>query len=511
MSTIREILRVLFAGGMSYREIGSIIGVSHNTVSRYDKLRIEKGISMDQIETMDDTALENCFNARPTSCDEKRPLPDFEAWHRELKTRGVTLELLWQEYRVLHPTGYSYVHACRLYRSWARKLNITMRQTHRAGEKLFVDYSGKRLPIINRETGEETMAEIFVAVMGASNKTYVEAGRSQQEADWLLANANALAYFGGVPAMIVPDNLKAAVLKNGKGGVKLNPRFVDFARHYRTVIVPARPRKPKDKAKVEAGVRIAQMWILARLRNQVFFSIEEANAAIRPLLEEFNARPFKKLKGSRNDHFVQLDQPALGALPADPYEYADWKLGVRVGLDYMVEYAGCFYMVPHHLVDHMVDIRATAKSVEVLFKHRRVASHARLYVEGECATNRDFMPASHQHHSEWSPTRLTAWGQSVGDATEKVFRHLLANKPHPEAGFRACVALVEEGKRHGLDRLESAAGIALQINSPTLSSIRSILRTGRDKQPPRNFSLEATDSALAPQSHANIRGAIYYR
>lgn len=509
MSTIREILRVLFAGGMTYREIGGIIGISHNTVSRYDRLRIEKSITLDQIEDMDDTALENSFNARPLSCDADRPLPDFELWHRELKIRGVTIELLWQEYRADHPTGYSYVHVSRLYKRWARKLNITMRQIHRAGEKLFVDYSGKRLPITDRETGEVTMAEIFVAVMGASNKTYAEAGRSQQEPEWLLANANALAYFGGVPSMIVPDNLKSAVLKNGKGNIKLNPRFVDFARHYRTVIIPARPKHPKDKAKVEGGVRIAQMWILAKLRNRVFFSIEEANAAIRLLLEEFNARPFKKLKGSRNDHFVQIDQPALKALPPEPYEYADWKLGTRVGLDYMVEYDSCFYMVPHSLVDQSVDIRATAKTVEVLFKHRRVASHVRLYGEGLRATNRDFMPASHQHYSDWSPTRLIAWGQSVGDATEKVFRHLLANKPHPEAGFRACVALVEEGKRHGLERLESAAGVALQINSLTLSSIRSILRTGRDKQSQTALSPEPTDPALI-QTHANIRGAGYY-
>jgi transposase len=365
MSTIREILRVLFAGGMSYREIGSIIGASHNTISRYDRLRIAKGITLEQIEDMDDHSLDNCFNARPLSCDDRRPLPDFEALHNALKIRGVTMELMWQEYRADHPNGYSYVHVLRLYNRWARKLNITMRQIHRAGEKMYVDYSGKRLPITDRKTGEVTMAEIFVAVMGASSKTYVEAGRSQQEADWLTANANALAYFGGVPAMIIPDNLKSAVIKNSKGKIKLNPRFVDFARHYKTVIIPARPKKPKDKAKVEAGVRIVQMWILAKLRNRVFFSLEEANAAIRPLLEDFNARLFKKIKGSRNELFQQLDQPALKSLPPEPYEYADWKVATRVGLDYMVEYDGCYYMVPHNLVDQQVDIRATANALTV--------------------------------------------------------------------------------------------------------------------------------------------------
>lgn len=511
MSTIREILRVLFAGGMSYRQIGCVIGTSHNTISRYDRLRIEKGITLEQVDGMDDNTLDSCFNARPLSCDEGRPLPDFEAMHNDLKTRGVTVELLWQEYRAKHPNGYSYVHVLRLYNSWARKLNITMRQIHRPGEKMFVDYSGKRLPITNRETSEISMAEIFVAVMGASSKTYVEAGRSQQEPDWLLANANALTYFGGVPSMIVPDNLKSAVIKNSKGKVKLNPRFVDFARHYRTVIIPARPKKPKDKAKVEAGVRIVQMWILAKLRNRVFFSLDEANEAIRPLLAEFNARPFKKIKGSRAELFEQLDQPALKALPPEPYEYADWKVGARVGLDYMAEYEGCFYMVPYNLVDQHVDVRATANTVEVFFKNRRVASHVRLHSQGQRAINRDFMPASHQHYSEWSPTRLIAWGQSVGDATEKVISHLLAHKPHPESGFRACVALVEESKRYGLVRLESAAAVALQINSVTLSSIRSILRTGRDKvESMVSLSETPTVEPTLVKPHQNIRGANYY-
>jgi transposase len=511
MSSIREILRVLFSGGMTYREIGSVIGISHNTVSRYDRLRIEKGVTLEQVEEMDDNSLDHCFNARPLSCDERRPLPDFEAWHMELKIRGVTLELLWQEYRTQYPSGYSYAHATRLYKQWARKLNLTMRQIHRPGEKLFVDYSGKRLPITQRETGEIFMAEVFVAVMGASSKTYVEASRSQQEQDWLQSNANALAYFGGVPAMIVPDNLKSAVIKNTKGLIKLNPRFVDFARHYRTVIIPARPKKPKDKAKVEAGVRIMQTWILAKLRHRVFFSLEEANVAIRALLEEFNAKPFKKIRGSRNALFEQLDRPALSALPPEAYEYADWKIGARVGLDYMVEYAGCFYMVPHNLVDQYVDIRVTATTVEVMFRNKRVASHVRLHNEGERAVNRDYMPASHQHYSDWSPTRLLAWAQSVGDATEKVFKHLLCTKSHPESGFRACVALVDEGKRYGLERLDAAAAVATQINSLTLSSIRSILRTGRDRlaSPASIDEMPIAEPVVIP-SHENIRGANYY-
>lgn len=512
MSMIREILRVLHTGGMSYRQIGALLGVSHNTIARYDKLRFEKNITPEKLSEMDDTTLEFCFNTRVLTGQENKPLPDFEQFHRELKIRGVTLEILWQEYRQKHAVGYSYTHIARLFNQWARKLNISMRQIHRAGEKLFVDFSGKRLPITNRDTGEVFMAEIFVAAMGASNKTYVEACQSQQIPHWLLANANALSYFGGVPAMIVPDNLKSAVLKNNRGNIQLNPQFVDFARHYGTVIIPARPKKPRDKPKVEGAVRIVQMWILAKLRNHIFYSIAEANAEIWRLLKEFNTRPFKKIKGSREELFRLIDQPALRALPPEPYEYADWKLNVRVGPDYVVEYQESFYMVPYTLIDRYVDLRATAMTIEVFFKNRRVASHGRSHKPGAVATEKAFMPVAHQHHSEWSATRLMAWGQSVGESMEKVIHHLLKEKTHPESGFRACIALVEEGKLHGLDRVESAASVAIQINSITLTSIRSILRTGRDK-----LRLVVSNDELrqppdsTPQFHENIRGSEYYK
>lgn len=515
MSNIREVIRILFNGGdLSYRSIGKVVGLSHNTVGRYDRIRKDKQVTMQDFEDMDDNALEAIFSARPTSISTQKTLPDFEYLHEQLKIRGVTLEILWQEYRQTYPDGYSYTHCTRLYKRWARKLNITMRQTHRPGEKLFVDYSGKRLPITNRETGEIKMAEVFVAVLGLSNMTYVEASHTQQVPDWLNSNKNALEYFGGVPSIIVPDNLKSAVLQHGNGTIKLNPHYVDFARHYGTVIIPARPKRPKDKAKVEGGVRIAQTWILAKLRNHVFFSVEEANIEIRKLLEEFNNRPFKKIKGSRQSHFDNIDKPALKVLPVEPYEYADWKIKVRVGLDYKVEYDKCFYMVPHILVDQYVDIRASAKTVEVIFKNRRVASHARLFEEGAFAVERDFMPLAHQKYSEWSPTRLMAWAQSVGDDTVRAFNFLLTNKRHPESGFRTCISLVELAKSYGLSRLDGAASVALQINSVTLSSIRSILRTGRDKSV---IKTEQPDAAVPPtllnvqSNYMHVRGQNYFQ
>lgn len=509
MFIIREMVRILLAGSLSYRQASEILGVSHITVRRYDNLMKERGFSREQLDQMDDTALDHFFNARSPQRDNQRPLPDYEYIHTELKSEDVTLEILWQEYRTEHPTGYSYTHFARLYKKWARKLNISMRQIHRAGEKVFIDYSGRRLPITDKNTGSVWMAEVFVAVMGASYKTYAEASRSQQIPDWIQSCANALNYFGGVPAMMIPDNLKSAVITHTKKDIKLNAQYVDFARHNSTVIIPARPRKPKDKSKVEGGVRLVQIWILAALRKRVFYSLAEANEAIRELLVAFNDKPFKKIQGTRAALFEKIDKPALRPLPTQPYEYADWKISVRVGIDYMVEFNGCWYMVPHNLIDQQVDIRATAIVIEIFYRNRRIASHVRLFKPGERAVNPDFMPASHKHYSEWSSTRLIAWGQSVGESTEQIVRHLLDSKPHPESGFRSCVALVEEGKNHGLARLESAASVALQINSLTLTSIRSILRTGRDKviSDADNTQMESENI----QMHENTRGPKYYQ
>jgi transposase len=277
------------------------------------------------------------------------------------------------------------------------------------------------------------------------------------------------------------------------------------------VIIPARPRKPKDKAKVEAAVWLAQIWILAALRKRTFYSLVEANEAIRELLEKYNTRPFQKLQGSRSDLFERIDRPALKPLPEQPYEFADWKLKVRVGRDYEVEYDQCWYMVPHQLVNQYVDIRVTVKTVEVIHKHRRVASHARLHVPSQRSVVPEFMPASHRHHSDWSPTRLLAWAQSAGDSAEKVFSLLLEKKVHPESGFRACVALVEEGKLYGLERLESAASVALQINSPTLTSIRSLLRTNRGKSGHISLPSDDTSDTEELEAHENLRGARYYK
>lgn len=506
MSTLREVLRLLFAKNLSYRGVGEAAGISHNTVRRYDFIAAENNLTFDLVEEMDDNKLHSIFYPKRGKPTETKQLPNFENWLDELKIKGVTLELLWQEYRQHNPDGYSYAHSTRLFGEWSLKLNTTLRMTHLAGEKMFVDYSGTRLKIYDPVTGEITMAEIFVAVLGASNYSYVEASKSQMIPDWITSNVNALIYFGGVPVMIIPDNLKSAVIYHTNFAVKLNPQYVDFARHYKTVIIPARSKKPKDKAKVEGGVRIVRTWILARLRHQVFHSIEEANVEIRKLLIEFNQKPFKKIKGSRLSRFESIDKPALKPLPHEKYEYADWKIKCRVGNDYTVEYEKVFYMVPHQLIGQYVDVRATTGAVEVFHSNKRVMSCPRSYREGDFVKDKSFMPDNHKNLSEWSRTKLSAWSQSVGDSTILAFQKLLYENPNPDNGFRTCVAIVQESKIVGVDRIESALGLALQIKSLNITSIRSILRTGKDIVHDCNLISENE----IQQTFEHIRGSHYY-
>lgn len=506
MSMIREVLRLLFAKNMSYRGIGEIAGISHNTARRYDLIAAKNNLTLDLVEEMDDKKLDSIFYPKKGKPTEAKPLPNFESWLDELKIKGVTLELLWQEYREQNPDGYSYAHCTRLFGEWSLKLNTTLRMTHLAGEKMFVDYSGTRLKIYDALTGEITMAEIFVAVMGASNYTFVEASKSQQIPDWISSNVNALMYFGGVPEIIVPDNLKSAVNYHTNFAIKLNPQYVDYARHYKTVIVPARSNKPKDKAKAEGAVKIARSWILARLRHKVFNSIDEANIEIRKLLIEFNEKPFKKIKGSRLSRFEAIDKPALKPLPHEKYEYADWKIKCRVGNDYTVEYDKVFYMVPHQLVSQYVDIRATTNTIEVFHSNKRVMGCARSYVEGDFVKDKSFMPENHKNLNEWSRTKLSAWSQSVGESTTLAFHKLLHENRNPDNGFRTCVAIVEESKIVGLERIESALTIALQINSLNITSLRSIIRTGKDIVNDCNVISENE----IQQTFEHIRGSQYY-
>ena len=510
MRKIREVLRLRWERGLSQREIAISCKLARSTVGEYLARAQSAGLAWPLPKDLDDAALEARLFRLPEQQrgDERRPEPDWERVHRELKRKGVTLTLLWQEYREVHPDGYQYSRFCDLYRDWRGLKQLVMRQNHKAGEKLFVDYAGQTVDIVDPTTGEITSAQIFVAVLGASNYAYCEATKSQSSADFIGAQVRALEYFGGCPAIVVPDNTKTGVKHPHLYEPDLNRSYLDFADHYGLAVIPARVSRPKDKAKVEHGVLTAERWILARLRHRTFFSLRELNEAIFELLERYNDTPFQKLSGSRRSLFLELEQPALRPLPKERYVFASWKK-VRVHVDYHVEVDRHYYSVPYQLVGKQLDARATNATVELFHQGRRIASHVRSHRSGHHTTVNDHMPKSHRHYANWTPERLIKWASQAGGATAKAVEVVMASRPHPQQGFRSCLGVMRLGKSYGENRLEAACQRALALGSVSYKSIESILKNGLDQEPlPKDDVGEAADELAI--AHGNIRGADYY-
>ncbi|MCY4421375.1 MAG: IS21 family transposase, partial [Gammaproteobacteria bacterium] len=433
-----------------------------------------------------------------------RGIPNWLRIHQELKHKGVTLFLLWQEYRETHPHGYQYSWFCGRYREWRGKLDVVMRQDHRAGEKLFVDYAGQKVPIIDHTSGEIKEAEIFVAVMGASNYTFAEATWSQRLPDWIGSHVRAFSYLGGVPELVVPDNLRAGVSKAHRYEPDINPTYQDMATHYGVAILPARVRRPRDKAKAENGVLVVERWILAALRHRQFFSLAELNVTISTLLTKLNDRAFRKLPGCRREHFEQMDLPALQPLPTTSYVYAEWKKA-RVHIDYHVALDGHYYSVPYTLIKKQLDVRFTQNTVECFYRGQRVASHRRASLNGRHTTVEAHMPQSHRQAGEWSPERLANWAAKTGAATEKLILNVLSSRKHPQQSYRSCLGILRLGKAYGDERLEAACHRALLLGSYRYQSIASILKHRLDEKP-----LEEQQEPALPEDHDNIRGPSYY-
>src|SRR5215475_3915525 len=481
MRQIQEVLRLKWAARLSERQIAHSLGLSRPTVAAYVRRAQVAGLSWPLPDGLDAATLDQrLFPSSATPVPATRLVPDWATVHHELKRKGVILFLLWQEYKATTPEGFQYSWFCHAYRAWASKLTLVMRQTHRAGEKLFVDYAGQGIPIVNAQTGEVHEAALFIAVLGASNYTYAEATWTQSLPDWIGSHVRALTFFGGVPQLVIPDNLKAGVAKACRYEPELNPTYAEWARHYNTAVLPARPYKPKDKAKVEVGVQIVERWILAQLRHQQFFSLAELNTAIAALLTTLNHRPFKKLPGSRHSQFLTYEQPALKPLPAIPYEYAEWR-HARVHLDYHLEIEGHFYSVPHRFVRQAVDVRLTATTIEVFHKGERIATHRRSSRKGSHTTLAEHMPKAHQRHLEWTPGRFLNWAQTIGPATRTLVQHLLEHRAHPEQGYRSCLGLLQLAKRYSAPRLEAACQKAISLGAFTRRSVASILAHGLDQ------------------------------
>jgi transposase len=512
MRKVREVLRLKHSLKLGERAIAGSVGIGHSTVGEYLKRAKEAGLRWEDAEGMTDAEVEAQLFAQVGRNEPATRAPIDFAWvHQELRRAGVTLELLWTEYQQAVVDGgsglraYQYSQFCELYRAYLKKLSPVMRQTHRAGEKTFIDFSGKKPRLIDRETGAWIEVELFVMVLGASNYTYAEATRTQGLEDFVGATVRGLEYFGGVTEILVPDQLRSAVSKPDRAEPEINATYAEMGAHYGTAIVPARPRKPRDKAKVEGGVLLAQRWILACLRNRRFFSLEELNAAIWELLERLNTRPFQKLEGCRQSAFETLDRPAMKPLPAQRYEMGAWKLGVGVNVDHHFEYDHRHYSVPCALIGAKVDVRATATAIEVWRDNARVTSHERSYgPKGTAVTKPEHRPRAHREWGEWPAERLVGWAQTKGSKTGEVAAAILARGPHPESGRRACLGLMRMGERYGEARLEAACERALAIGNPTLRSVQAILKSGLEKV----ALVEEVEARSVV--HENIRGGEYF-
>jgi len=505
MRRIRDLLRLKHAQGLSSRDIAAALGISKGAVGSYLSRARAAGLSWPlPPELDDDDALELLlFPGQGDTRRADRPIPDWAAVDRELRRPGVTRALLWQEYRGAHPDGFGYTWFCEHYEAWKGRVRPTMRQTHIGGEKVFVDFAGDTIDVIDPETGEARPAKLFVAAMGASSYIFAEARASEGLEDWIGAHVNLFAFLGGVPKAVVPDNLKAAVTKVDRHEPGINRTYADCAAHYGTVVLPARPYKPRDKAKVEVAVQVAERWILARLRNRRFFSLAELNAAIRALLDEINTRVMRSHGASRADLFASLDRPHLRPLPETAYVFARWKR-CKVAPDYHVEVEGSYYSVPFALIRETVDVRVAERTVEVFHRGRRVASHALSPGRRGHVTIPDHMPSAHRRFGEWTPARLMASAEKVGPSTAGFCAAVMAARPHPEQGFRTCLGVLALVKTYGAARVDAACRRGLDIRAHSVASIRSILRNGLD----RAFLKETPDAP--PIRHGNIRGQRYY-
>ena len=505
MRKIKEVLRLKWARQLSHRQIAIQCDISRPTVSEYIRRAEEAQLSWPLPDSLDERQLEDrLFPPPPLPQHRDRQRPNWQDVCQQLKSKNVTMFLLWQEYRSIHPQGYQYSWFCDHYNNWLGKCDVVMRQNHKAGEKLFVDYAGHTMSVVDRLTGEIQQAQIFVGVMGASNYTFAEATWTQSLPDWIGSHQRCFTFLGGIPEIVVPDNLRAGVSKAHRYEPEINPTYQDMAVHYGVAVIPARVRRPKDKAKAELGVQVVERWILASLRHQTFFSLTELNQAISQLLTVLNARPFKKLSGSRQSQFDAIDRPALRALPAQAYSYAEWKK-VRVHIDYHVQVEGHYYSVPYTLVKKQLDARFNQHTVECFHQGKRVASHVRSFVRGGHSTVTEHMPESHRQYGDWSPQRLVNWASQTGPGTTEIITRILAARQHPQQGFRSCLGIMRLAKSYSKQRLEAACQRALTLGSYRYKSIESILKHGLDQQ-----ALATQQELELPQDHDNVRGSSYY-
>jgi transposase len=506
MRKIRELIRLKYQAKLSHEAIARALCVSKGVVAKYVARLEQRGLDPEALLAADEAQVQQLLAAAPRPQYGGRVVPDYGYVHSQLKRAGVTLTLLWEEYTAANAGAalYRYSQFADRYRQYVASLRRSMRQVHRAGEKLFIDYAGQTVPY-----GDEgDRAQIFVAALGASSYTFACATARQRLEDWTGALVRAFEYFGGVPQLVVPDNARALIADPDRYEPRASATVADLAAHYGTAVLPARPHRPRDKGKVEVAVQVVERWILARLRDRRFVTLTELDEAIGELLEELNGRPFKRLPGSRRSAYEALDRPTLKPLPVDRYEFARYSTA-KVSIDYHIAVDQHFYSVPHALVQQSVEVRATAGALEVLHRGRRIAAHVRSYTRHGYTTVTEHLPAAHRAHLEWSPARLVRWGEQHGVACAEVIRRILATRLHPEQGYRSCLGLLKLERAHGAQRLEAACARALALGSARYLTVAQILKSRQEGLPLPGAAAAAGEAWSSPE-HAHLRGPKYY-
>lgn len=511
MSKIKEVLRLKYLNQLSNRQIQSLTGVSRNSVANYVNCFVSLGASLEDVLELGELELEQLFHPnKPTSATKQTALglihPDWNYVREELTKKGMTRSLLYEEYKSTQPDLYSYSQFNRYYAKFLKSVNPSMRQVHYAGDKLFIDYSGLTMPIVNQRTGETSKAQIFVSVLGASGYTFVHASSSQSKKDFIASHVLAFNFYGGVPNILVPDNLKAAVISHKKGVVKLNESYADMARHYGVAIEPARPYKPQDKSKVELGVKAIQRWILMKLRHHTFFSVDELNQQINLLLDGYNNKIIRRLGKSRRELFETLDKPMLHPLRANNYIYKEFKTAT-VGVDYHVELDGSGYSVPYQYLGKKVDVIYSSTSLIIAFAGEVIAHHPKLSQPYHDSTLLEHMPKDHEYQYEkWNPRRILNWANSIGAHTTALMQSIMDSRSHQVRGYKSCMAILSFSKTYGVAALEMASSVAHELNIHKVTSIESMLKT-------KSYLLHNPQTSVNNtflNNHENIRGSAYY-
>ena len=503
MRQLKEIARLHLTQSLGIREIARACNIAPSTSQSYVSRLEESGLDYVAIDSMDEDELRDLFRGKPQE-KQKKPFPDLQYLAREMRKKGVTLQLLYEEHSQDHPDGYRRTQFFQLYKDWVKKANPTMRLNHKAGDKVFIDFSGDKPSYCDPETGVITEVELYVAVAGGTSYTFATAVPSQKIEDFCRATIEMFEFFGGCSRCIVLDNLKSGVTHACYYDPEINKTFADLADHYDVAVLPTRVKKPKDKAKVESGVLNSQRRILAALRNREFFSLHELNEAIEEELRKLNNRPMQVTGKSRYELFMELEKPVLKPLPSRRFSTCLWKKA-KVHIDYHVEVKKSFYSVPYKLIGHHVEIKYNDRVVEIFHKYKRVASHVRTHRRGKYITEDSHMPSEHRCYLEWTPARIKKWGATIGPHTRDLMEKIMDSQRHPEHGFRGCLGIVRLAKTYSPERVEQASRKALHVGAYSYRSMKSILSKGLDK-----IVVLERPSTQETIHHDNVRGGAYY-